>query len=282
MIEEFALSVRQLSKEFQTVGGAFTAVNKVSFTIYPGEIVGLVGESGCGKSTLARLITRLLPLTSGEIWVKGLPFHALSGRALIRARKQVQMVFQDPATSLNPRRRVFNIVEEPFLIERSKTAGERAREVGWLLERVGLTPEIGKRLPHELSGGQRQRVGIARALALRPGLLICDEAVSALDVSVRAQIMNLLADLREDLKISYLFISHDLSTVRFLADRVAVMKAGAIVEMGNVDEIFDKPDNNYTKLLLNAYPKIPRNDQSRIEMTSQPWTKQLDVINEAR
>lgn len=256
MKEDPILEVRGLTKFYQTVGGMVRAVENVNFTLNKGEVLGIVGESGCGKSTTAKLITRLLEPTHGEIWIAGQPYHTLKGNALKSARTQIQMIFQDPGTSLNPRRRIFATIEEPFLIHRKMSSAERAQNVTWLLDKVGLSSEIGKRLPHELSGGQRQRVGIARALALRPSILVCDEPVSALDVSVRAQIMNLLADLRDELGMSYLFISHDLGTVRFLSDRVAVMECGGIVEIDSMENIFERPQNNYTRQLLEAYPRI--------------------------
>ncbi len=240
------------------------AVDGVSLEIRPGETLALIGESGCGKSTLARVIAQLLPPTSGEVYFEGEELTNLGGRRLRKVRRQIQMVFQDSYSSLDPRMNVRRIVAEPLLNYRVAPAHAQAERVDALLEAVGLTTELAGRYPHELSGGQRQRVGIARALALRPSLVICDEPVSSLDVSVQAQIINLLKALQAEFAMAYLFISHDLSVVRHLADRVAVMYLGRIVESATADELFRAPQHPYTRVLLDAVaPPDPRLARSR-------------------
>jgi oligopeptide/dipeptide ABC transporter ATP-binding protein len=229
------------------------AVEDVSFTIERGETLGLVGESGCGKSTTARLVLKLLDATSGTIRVDGRDITRLSRRDMRPLRREMQMVFQDPYSSLNPRHTVGTIIGAPFAIHR--TSGDTKRRVQELMNRVGLNPEHYNRYPHEFSGGQRQRIGVARALALSPKLIVCDEPVSALDVSIQAQILNLLQSLQRDFDLTYLFISHDLGVVRHVSDRIAVMYLGRIVEMGTVDELYGDTKHPYTAALLSAVPK---------------------------
>ncbi len=247
------LSLRDVHVHFNTANGVVRAVNGVSLDLAVGETLGLVGESGCGKSTLGKAIMRLVPAAGGEIMVDGVDIAHLDRRALVDVRRKVQMIFQDPYGSLNPRSTVGRSVAQPLVIAGWKEEAARER-VDTLLRWVGLPTEAKQRYPHEFSGGQRQRIGIARALALSPRLIICDEPVSALDVSVRAQVINLLEDLKAQFGVSYLFISHDLSVVEHIADRVAVMYLGVIVEAGGRDQIWRQPQHPYTKALLAAAP----------------------------
>ncbi len=234
----------------------FKAVDNVSFEIYPGETVGLVGESGCGKTTLGRTIIKLIEAASGEIYFEGKAIHSMKGRQLRKLREKMQIIFQDPYSSLNPRKTIGEAIAEPLKIHRIIADKEaRKQRVYELLERVGLDPGYYHRFPHEFSGGQRQRVSIARALATNPKFIICDESVSALDVSVQAQVLNLLNDLKKEFNFTYLFISHDLSVVKFMADRIFVMNRGRLVEMGYPEQLFDRPKEEYTRNLLNAIPK---------------------------
>jgi oligopeptide/dipeptide ABC transporter ATP-binding protein len=239
---------------FQRHIGDVHAVDGVDLEIYPGETLGLVGETGCGKSTLARVVTRLHDPTAGKLFFDGQDITRIKGRALRTVRRDMQMVFQDPQASLNPRKTVGTIIGDPFRVQRTLADDKIRGEVQQLMELVGLNPEHYNRYPHEFSGGQRQRIGVARALALRPKLIVCDEPVSALDVSIQAQILNLLEDLQSQFNLTYLFIAHDLSVVRHVSDRVAVMYLGKIVEMGTGKDLYAEPRHPYTGALLSAVP----------------------------
>jgi oligopeptide/dipeptide ABC transporter ATP-binding protein len=254
------VEVEHLTKQFpihrgllQRKVGAVHAVEDVSFTIYKGETLGLVGESGCGKSTTARLVLKLLESTSGSIRFEGQDITKYKRREMRPLRREMQMVFQDPYSSLNPRQTIGQIIGAPFAIH--KTPGSTKTKVQELMHRVGLNPEHYNRYPHEFSGGQRQRIGVARALALSPKLIVCDEPVSALDVSIQAQILNLLQSLQADFNLTYLFISHDLGVVRHVSSRIAVMYLGRIVELSSANELYDDPRHPYTAALLSAVPK---------------------------
>ena len=249
------LRVEKLVKYFDVGRGRRVhAVDGVSFSLAQGETLGLVGESGCGKSTLGRTIIKLLTPDAGSVHLSGQNLASMSAAQVKSFRRDAQMIFQDPFASLNPRSTVGRAIEEPLIVHGLGDRRARADRVNWLLERVGLPPEAAHRHPHEFSGGQRQRIGIARALALNPKLIVCDEPVSALDVSVRAQVLNLLADLREEFGLSYLFISHDLSVVEHFCDRVAVMYLGRIVELASRKTLWRQPLHPYTRALLDAAP----------------------------
>jgi oligopeptide transport system ATP-binding protein len=240
---------------FKSKVGAVRAVDGVDLQLRRGETLGVVGESGCGKSTLAKLLVGLETPTKGEIMVRGQDMTKLKGNAMRRARRNIQMVLQDPYTSLNPRMTVGDIIGEPFEIH-PEVVGKKGRQraVQDLLDTVGLNPDHINRYPHQFSGGQRQRIGIARALALKPEIIVCDEPVSALDVSIQAQVINLLESLQNELGLSYIFIAHDLSVVRHIADRVAVMYLGRVVEQGGDEQIYENPTHPYTQALLSAVP----------------------------
>jgi oligopeptide/dipeptide ABC transporter ATP-binding protein len=268
---ENLVELEHLTKHFDVKQGVFArgtakvhAVEDVTLQVRRGETLGIVGESGCGKSTTARLMLRLLDVTSGTIRFDGRDISNLSQHALRPLRREMQMVFQDPYASLNPRKSVGQIVGTPFAIHGVKNARSRVQE---LLERVGLSPEHYNRYPHEFSGGQRQRIGVARALALSPKLIVCDEPVSALDVSIQAQVLNLLRNLQSDFNLTYVFITHDLSVLRQIADRIAVMYLGRLVEIGDSEQIYDAPKHPYTAALLSAVPRAGTDPRQRIVLS---------------
>jgi ABC-type oligopeptide transport system ATPase subunit len=270
------LEVRNLRKHYVSRTGwpnakehVVRAVDDVSFDVRPGETFGLVGESGCGKSTAARCILRLIPPTSGEIRFDGEDLLRLEGERLRHVRRELQIIFQDPFSSLDPRMTVRSILLEPFEIHRVGSGAEREKRVRELADLVGLPESALRKHPHEFSGGQRQRIGIARALALSPRLVVADEPVSALDLSIRAQVINLLADLQQQLGLAYLFIAHDLTLVRHVCRRVAVMRRGQIVESADTDELFSNPSHPYTRRLLDAIP-IPDPHRAHRQDAAEP------------
>lgn len=248
------LEVRNLSVRYPTARGELNAVSAVNLDLDTGQTLGLVGESGCGKSSLGRTLVRLVKPSEGEIRVNGTDLASLSGRQLQARRQDVQMVFQDPSSALDPRLSLFDSIAEPLRARGELNRQQRQARVAELMQQVGLHPDLAGRLPHQLSGGQRQRVVIARALAPRPALIVCDEPVSALDVSLQAQILNLLCDLQAQLGVAYLFISHDLSVVQYLADRIAVMYLGEIVEIGDRALFWQRPAHPYSQALIAAVP----------------------------
>lgn len=259
--QDYLVTVKDLKKYFPVRGGFFSrikayakAVDGVSFGIYPGETLGLVGESGCGKTTTGRSILRLIEPTAGEVWFEGKNILQLDRRELRQMRRQMQIIFQDPYGSLNARMTVGDIIGEAFTIHGIARGKERDEMVAELLKTVGLTPSHARRYPHEFSGGQRQRIGIARALALKPKLIVCDEPVSALDVSIQSQVLNLLEDLQRQFGLTYLFIAHNLSVVQHISNRVGVMYLGRLVELAKKDDLYDSPRHPYTQALLSAIP----------------------------
>jgi peptide/nickel transport system ATP-binding protein len=251
------VEARSLTKDYPRDGGITRVVEDVSFTILPGETLGLVGESGSGKSTVARMLLRLIEPTSGEVFFEREPLPPASSARMRALRRRMQIVFQDPYAALNPRMRVHQILLEPFTIHREPPVEGTQARLRELLHAVGMDESALMRYPHEFSGGQRQRINIARALALRPNFLVLDEPVSALDVSVGAQVINLLQDLQRKLGLTYLFISHSMPLVRFLCDRVAVMQRGRLVEIGDCQEVCTTPQNPYTRQLIKATPEMP-------------------------
>ncbi|MGO0063776.1 ABC transporter ATP-binding protein [Brevibacillus fluminis] len=262
-MRETILQVQDLKKHFPVKDGMLfskpsrfvKAVDGVSFDVFKGETLGIVGESGCGKSTMARLITQLIRPTAGSVRFKGKDLVTLSEQEMKKERKSIQMIFQNPYASLDPRKTVEQLIMEPLLIHGVGTRPEQKKRVKELLEVVGLSEYHAQRYPHEFSGGQRQRINIARALTLNPDLVICDESVSALDVSIQAQVINLLKDLQSQFQLTYMFISHDLNVVRYISDRIAVMYLGRVVELGTYEEIYRSPQHPYTRALLSAVPK---------------------------
>ena len=266
------MRAEHLVKEFPVKGGVVHAVSDVSFAVHKSETLGLVGESGCGKSTLGKLVLDLIPPTSGKVFFNGQDLSQFKGEKLRALRRGMQMIFQDPYASLDPRMSVGRIIMEPLNAHRiGKSREERKAMVQALMEQVGLRPEFYTRYPHQFSGGQRQRIGIARALALNPELVICDEPVSALDVSIQAQILNLLSDLQKQRSLTYLFISHDLNVVRYLSDRVMVMFLGQLCELAPTETLYSVPRHPYTRFLLEAVPQPDptRRDEERALLTGE-------------
>lgn len=266
------LETRHLKKYFpikDALGkqtGTVKAVDDVSIILCKGETYGLVGESGCGKSTLGRSILRLFPITEGEIWLEGKDISSLHPGQLRHYREKMQMIFQDPYTSLNPRKSIGETLEEVLKIHGERNKSIRKEKCLEILKTVGLSSEHYNRFPHEFSGGQRQRVGIARAILVNPAFIVCDEPVSALDVSIQAQIINLLGDLQREKQLTYLFVSHNMSVIRYTSDRVGVMYLGHLVEEGDTDELFSNPCHPYTQALLSAVPKIGEGKRKQIEL----------------
>ncbi|MGN6763589.1 MAG: ABC transporter ATP-binding protein [Rhizobiaceae bacterium] len=279
------VDIRSLKKYFPITRGVvfsrkigdIRAVDGISFKIFEGETLGLVGESGSGKTTVGRTLLRLQEPTDGEIIVRGEDFLKVGGSRLKKMRRSMQMIFQDPQASLNPRMRVEDIVAEPLRVQGGSSGREIRRRVAELLELVGLATETMERYPHEFSGGQRQRIGIARALALNPSLIVCDEAIASLDVSIQAQIVNLLEELQDRLGLTYLFIAHDLSMVRHISDRIAVMYLGKMMELADRDEIYNAPLHPYTRALISAVP-VPDPD---VEATRQRIVLEGDIPSPA-
>jgi dipeptide transport system ATP-binding protein len=260
-MSEIVLEGRNIVRDYHVSGGLFgkpktvRAVKGVSFTLEKGKTLAIVGESGCGKSTLGRILTLIDPQSDGELLIDGKPINIAKDRVTPEMRRKVQIIFQNPYGSLNPRQKIGEVLGEPLLLNTNKTAAERRDLAMQMLVKVGLGPEHYNRYPHMFSGGQRQRIAIARALMMSPSLLVLDEPVSALDLSVQAQVLNLLADLQDEFNLTYVFISHDLSVVRYIADEVMVMYYGEVVEYGTREEVFSNPQHSYTKTLFAATPK---------------------------
>lgn len=260
-MSETVLEARNITRDYHQAGGLFgrpktvNALKGISFSVERGKTLAVVGESGCGKSTLARILTLIDPATSGELLIDGHAIDINQQKLTAELRRKVQIVFQNPYGSLNPRQKIGKVLEEPLLLNTDKSAKERKQRAMEMLETVGLGAEHYNRYPHMFSGGQRQRVAIARALMLTPSLLVLDEPVSALDLSVQAQILNLLADLQDELNLTYVFISHDLSVVKYIADQIMVMYFGEVVEYGSRDAVFDSPQHEYTQTLFAATPR---------------------------
>ena len=270
-MSEVLFDVKNLKKYFPTGerGKPVKAVDDISFQIFKGETLGVVGESGCGKSTTGRLVLNLIPPTSGTVAFKGQVLSQLPARKMRSLRREMQIIFQDPYASLDPRKTVFQTVAEPFIINNKEMSREQiSEEVAKLIKCVGLRPEHIYRYPHEFSGGQRQRVGIARAIALNPEFVVCDEPISALDVSIQSQVINLLADIKEQYRLTYMFISHDLRIIKHFCDRVMVMYLGNVVEIGSKEAIYEERRHPYTRALLSAIPNIKKTDtRKRIVLT---------------
>ncbi len=261
-MSDIVFEITDLKKHYEINMGLFKkpkvvkALDNISFEVKRGEVLSIVGESGCGKSTTAKLMLKIEEPTGGEILFEGRDITTIEGDDLKEYRKKVQIIFQDPYSSLNPRWKVGQIIGEPLALNTSMSKKEIRDRVLYLMEKVGMEPDWYDRYPHQFSGGQRQRIGIARALALNPEIIVCDEPVSALDVSIQAQVLNLLLDLQEEFSLTYVFISHDLSVVEHISDRIVVMYFGEIAEQGTVEEIFDNPQHEYTQKLIGAIPVI--------------------------
>ena len=269
MDEKVLLSVENLKKYYNIrlkdrKKVKLKAVNNVNFNIYKGETFGVVGESGSGKSTLGKTILRLHDITGGKIIFKNKDITSVRGKDLKQFRKEGQMIFQDPSSCLNPRKKVIDILNEPYEIHKIYSSKERTERIDYLCEKVGISKQYYNRYPYEMSGGQKQRIGIARALSLQPEFIVCDEAVSALDVSIQSQVINLLQDLQDEFKLTYMFISHNLNVVKHICDRIAVMYLGEIMELSSSDNIYEKAAHPYTKALISAIPSIDEEERERI------------------
>jgi len=283
-MSETILEVKDLSRYFKTRSGMLHAVDGVSFTLKKGETLGVVGESGCGKSTLGRAILRLIEPTSGSVIYDGIDISKLSKEEMRRMRKDMQIIFQDPYSSLDPRKTVSQIIAEPLKTHKICSGKQEIEQrVNEIMKRVGLAERLVNTYPHELDGGRRQRVGVARALATRPKFVVCDEPVSALDVSIQAQIINLMRRLQRELELSYIFITHDMSVVNHLADRIAVMYLGRLVELAPVEELFENPLHPYTQALLSAVPipEIQKEKRQRIRLRGE-ISSPIDPPDECR